>query len=80
MTFRGVLSGSTMPTMSAKRNKNGKGKYKPYKAARIPMHVAKLLKELADEDMDNFAMQVRRACRNYLILRGKLPKPSGPSD
>lgn len=71
-----------MPYMGTKKNKSKAkpGKYKPHRVVRIPEAVALLLEELAEEDLSNLADQVRYACRDRLIARGKLPKPSGPSD
>jgi hypothetical protein len=72
-----------MPYMGTKKNKSkaGKaGKYKPHRVVRIPESVALLLEELAIEDLNNLAIQVRNACRDRLIARGKLPRPSGPAD
>jgi hypothetical protein len=79
MDFQGPTKFATMPPMGTKKNKpksKGGRKYKPHRVVRIPEYVAKLLEELATEDLDNLAAQVRIACRDRLISRGKLPRPS----
>lgn len=51
-------------------------RYKPYKAYRIPMVMAELFKECAAEEVGTDATEhVRRACRAYLIKRGKIKAP-----
>lgn len=68
-----------MPLMgtrkSGKPKSGGKGKYKPYRAVRIPERYAMLLQQCADEDGENFAWEVRAACRSYLRQRGKITTP-----
>lgn len=65
-----------MRRMGAKQPKGGKGKYLPYKAARIPKRLADLLEEVAKDEFNTFSDQVREAVRERLIRKGKLPKPT----
>ena len=74
------LSAPSVPKMlrmgTRKRNKLPKaGKYKPHRVVRIPEHYAVLLQQCADEDGENFAWEVRAACRSYLRQRGKITTP-----
>ncbi len=72
--------GVTMPYMPSKKpSKPSAGKYKPYRAVRIPERMAVLLEELAGEDFNTLSDQVRDACRDRLMARGKLPRPSPPA-
>ena len=67
-----------LPLMGTRKSDKAKagGKYKPHRVARIPARLATLLQECADEDGENFAWEVRHACRAYLRQRGKLNTPA----
>lgn len=79
MTTTAPFPAVTMRHMGTKPKKTGKGRYKPYKSVRIPLRLAELLEELAEQDFDTFSDQVRAAVRERLIRRGKLPRPTTES-
>ncbi len=53
-------------------------RHKPRHMVGIPKPIAAALKELADEDFNTIAEQVKIACREYLEKRGKAIKPAKP--
>lgn len=60
----------------AKPAAGGAGKYKPYRAYRVPMAMAELIAELAEEEIGTDESEhVRTAVREYLQRKGKLKKP-----
>ena len=58
----------------------GAGKYKPYRAYRVPMALAELITELTEEEIGTDETEhVRTAIREYLQRKGKLKKPGAES-
>lgn len=64
-----------------KAEKGGAGVYKPYKAYRLPMALAELFAQLAEEEIGTDETEhVRAAARDYLIKKGKLKKPGADAE
>ncbi len=50
-------------------------RHKPRRLVGVPEPLATALEELATEEFNTLAEQVKIACREYLERRGRLPKP-----
>lgn len=68
--------GATMPLV-AKQPKRTPDRHKPSRMVRVPEALASALEQLAREQFNSLAEQVKDAVREYLEKRGRLPKPGG---
>jgi hypothetical protein len=55
-------------------------RHKPRRIVGIPGPLADALEQLADEEFNTLAEQVKIACREYLERRGRLPRRSKGAD
>lgn len=74
-------SAATMDRMADKKKPAASAKdgdrHKPSKMFRVPTPMAKLLEELGNEELGSSASeQLKIAIREYLLRKGKLPKPT----
>lgn len=67
----------TITRMAAKKKPTNDGdKHKPSRMFRVPLRMAELLDEIAEEELGTTAAEHHRtAIREYLQKKGKLPKP-----
>lgn len=56
------------------KEKKKTDRHKPRRIVGIPEPIAKALCEIAEEEFNNLAEQVKIACREYLERKGRLPK------
>lgn len=69
---------ATISPMAAKKNTKTDDRHKPSRMVRLPEALAEVLDDIASEQFNSLAEQVKIAVREYLERKDRLPKPDRP--